>query len=136
VKKLGRPAIFKQSTADLLCERISDGASVRSVCKLQSMPCLATVLKWARENPEFAGQYARAMESRADAKFDELDDVSEQAAKARSSVKVAGLRLKADNMKWMLARMAPKKYGEKLEHSGGIAMSLTQMVEGSLKEDT
>ena len=49
-----------------------------------------------------------------------LDDVSEQAVKAETAVEVAGLRLKADNIKWKLARMNAKKYGDRLqnEHSG------------------
>ena len=56
--------------------------------------------------------------------FEELDDVSEEAVKAETAVEVAGLRLKADNIKWKLARMNAKKYGDKLqtEHSGGLTV--------------
>jgi len=78
------------------------------------------VMKWLNSQESFADQYARAIILRADAKFDELDDVSEEAAEADSAVKVQGLRLKADNIKWQLARMNAKKYGDKIqaEHTG------------------
>ena len=45
----------------------------------------------------------------------ELDDVSEQAVNAETAVQVQGLRLKADNIKWTLGRMNPKKYGDRTE---------------------
>ena len=58
--------------------------------------------------------YARAKEIRADMVFDELDDLCEQAVTAPDAVMVAGLRLKADTLKWKLARMNSKKYGDKV----------------------
>ena len=79
------------------------------------MPALRTVMQWLEKHDDFAQQYARAMLLRADAKFDELDDLSEEAEKAESAVKVQGLRLKADNLKWQLARMNAKKYGDRMQ---------------------
>jgi hypothetical protein len=121
---MGRPALFSPELATEVLTRLADGRSLRSVCGDEEMPSLSTVMKWLRENEAFSQQYAGAREARADVMFEELDEVSEDAASAESAVTVAGLRLKADNIKWKLARMSPKKYGEKIEttHAGAIGI--------------
>lgn len=126
--KVGRPSQYTPEKGALICADMASGMSLRAVCRQPGMPSLGCVLEWVSKYPEFADQYARAAQARADAKFDELDDVSDQAASATSAVKVAGLRLKADNIKWMLARMAPKKYGDKLELSGNAEAPLAVTV--------
>jgi len=78
------------------------------------------------EDQQFGEQYARAREAGAELIFDDLDEVSEQAATAENAVEVAGLRLKADNIKWKLARMAPKRFGDKqsLDVNGKLDVTL------------
>ena len=89
----------------------------------------------------FREQYARAFQLRADAKFEELDDVSDEAVNADSAVQVQGLRLKADNIKWQLARMNAKKYGDKvtaeltganggpIEHTHGLSEATLRLLD-------
>ena len=114
----GRKSEYTPEIADKICEMLSDGYSLRSICRGDGMPHLATVLRWVAQQPIFCEQYTRATLARADAKFEELDEVSEEAVQADSAVTVAGLRLKADNIKWQLARMNSKKYGDKMQHTG------------------
>lgn len=117
---------YTPEMADKICEMLSEGVSLRSICRGEGMPHFATVMRWVAQQPTFCDQYARATLARADAKFEELDDVSEQAATAESAVTIAGLRLKADNIKWQLARMNAKKYGDKItqEHTGADGKDL------------
>ena len=68
---------------------------------------------------------------RADRKFEELDDVSEKAALAKKAVTVQGLRLKADNIKWMIARMNSKKYGDRTVVAGDPGAPLTTKLDMS-----
>jgi hypothetical protein len=103
-----------------IIRRMCEGESLRSVCRTEGYPAPSTVILWTNNDPAFAEQYARARDERADVYFDRIDDVSDSAASAETAVEVAGLRLKADNIKWQLARMAPKKYGDKLELGGGL----------------
>ena len=58
----------------------------------------------------------------------ELEDIGDQAARAQTAVEVNGLRLKADNRKWLLSKLAPKKYGDKLELSGDKESPLTVQI--------
>lgn len=117
-----RNMAFDQATADLICERLAGGESLRAVCRDLRSPSITEVMRWLgnEANANFREQYARAFQLRADAKFEELDDVSDEAVNAETAVQVQGLRLKADNIKWQLARMNAKKYGDKItaEHTG------------------
>lgn len=92
---------------------ITEGESLRAICKRDDMPAISTVMEWLNDDGVFSEHYTRAREAYADAVFDELDEVSEAAVSAGTAVEVAGLRLKADNMKWKLARMNAKKYGDR-----------------------
>lgn len=118
-----------QTHKDEIIARMAAGESLRSVCRTPGFPAPSTVIGWTVADAVFGEQYARACEARADTYFDRLDDIGDAAEAAESAVTVAGLRLKADNIKWQLARMAPKKYGDKLAIGGaddlpGIKQSL------------
>jgi terminase small subunit-like protein len=117
---MGRPSLFTQEVADAICARLAEGESLRAICRDEEMPAISAVMRWLAddEHAKFKEQYARATILRADAKFEELDEVSESALAAESAVQVQGLRLKADNIKWQLARMNAKKYGDKMVHAG------------------
>lgn len=105
---------------EAICEHIVSGTSGESLRDFTTKHGFGynTVLDWINTDPARTAHYTRAREDRADLVFDQLDDVSADAVKAESNVEVAGLRLKADNIKWKLARMSPKKYGEKLAVGG------------------
>ena len=131
-KKRGRPPVYdQQEIKRKICELIAEGASMLEVTRMDGMPSRPVILSWLREDSAFQADYARAREDRADVMFEDLDEVSEAAATAETAVEVAGLRLKADNIKWKLARMNAKKYGEKsqVEHSGQVELTLEQVEE-------
>jgi hypothetical protein len=109
---------FDQAIADEICERLAKGLSLRKILgpgRDAFLPGQNTVFKWLEENAAFAKQYARARELQADAKFDEAWEIAESATV--EDVQVS--RLKIDTIKWQTAKLAPKKYGEKIAHVGG-----------------
>lgn len=110
--KMGRPSDYLPEVADDICALIADGESLRSVCKRKGMPNTTKVMRWLRENPDFREQYAKAMESRADAVFEELFDIADDVAEEPAAISKAKLRI--DTRKWALSRMSPKKYGDKI----------------------
>lgn len=111
-QKTGRPSDYLPEVAADICSLLADGESLRKVCERPGMPNKSTVFRWLAAHEEFRDQYAKATETRADAifegMFDIADDVKEEAAA------VAKARLRIDTRKWALARMNPKKYGEKV----------------------
>lgn len=119
---------YTPEKAAAVLSRMREGESLRKSC-LAAGVNKSTFLLWVDGNPELADQYARARMEMLDAQAEELEEIGDQAVSAATAVEVAGLRLKADNRKWLLSKLAPKKYGDKIqtEHSGsiGIAKALT-----------
>ena len=118
----GRPSEYTREIAEEFCNRLSEGLSMRTVCKADDMPSGVTIFKWLRDYPEFLKQYEQAKVNSADAHLEtieELGDLAIQEAKevdAKSSnAVVSAYKLKADNLKWYMSKMKPKKYGEKLD---------------------
>lgn len=109
--------------------RIEEGESMFKACKANNV-APSTLCRWMNEDASIAERYARAREVRAEVIFDELDTYTDEAANAADQVKVAGLRLKVDTLKWKLARMSPRKYGDKVEQTviganGGPVQTVT-----------
>lgn len=132
---MARPSDFSPELATEICRRIAEGASLRKVCQADDMPDKATVLRWLaiRVNTEFRDQYARARELWADGLFDETLEIADDATNDVKIVETGDMaievvnheniqrsRLRVDTRKWAAARLAPKKYGDRIvnEHSG------------------
>ena len=121
---VGRPTDYSQEKASLICSRMAEGESLRSICRDDSMPALSTVFLWVAKHSEFSEQYKLAMASRADAMFEDMIDIADD---GRNDYIVSGegeerfntehvqrSRLLLDTRKWMLSKMLPKKYGDKI----------------------
>lgn len=130
---VGRPSTYNEDIAALICGRMADGESLRSICRDESMPALSTVFLWVSKHSEFSEQYKLAMASRADAMFEEMFDIAddgqndwmEKLDKEGNSYgwtlngeHVQRSRLRIDTRKWALSKMMPKKYGDKLDDEG------------------
>jgi hypothetical protein len=123
----GRPTKYSQKLADLICERLAEGESVRTVCKAEDMPAPSSVFKWLREVEGFSEQYARAKQEAADAMAEELLDIADDGSNDWMEVQhgdssfwktngeaLQRSRLRVDTRKWLMSKMKPKKYGERL----------------------
>ena len=104
----GRPSVYTQEIADTICLRISEGESLRSICRGDDMPAKSTVLLWAANDKDFSDQYTRAMLCRADHHFDEVLEIADD-----EDLKPDDKRVRVDARKWVLGRMNPKKYGDR-----------------------
>jgi hypothetical protein len=102
--------------ADHICKRLSEGESLRAMCKDDDMPCQSTVFKWLAAEPAFAEQYARAREAQADCMADEIQEIADEVA--NDATAVARNRLRVDARKWLASKMVPKKYGDTLAIGG------------------
>lgn len=122
----GRPPVHdKEFQKNALCKWLESGNSLLQYCKVPGNPCTAFFLDLLAVDAVFASQYARAREVGADAICEGLDDVSDAAVRAENAVEVAGLRLKADNIKWKLSKLAPKKYGDRLNVDATVEAKIT-----------
>ena len=128
---MGRPTDFNTEIGDIICERIADGESLRSICDDENMPAKSTVFRWLSLNKAFSDQYARAREAQADSLADDILNIADtpmvgQKTKTTSDGKteisegdmIEHRRLQIDARKWLAGKLRPKKYGEKLELAG------------------
>ena len=122
-KNNGRPTIFSIKLGDKICQRLSEGETLRKICKDKKMPSQSTVYYWLldEDKKKFLELYIRARESQGEVFFDLIDELSAQSVKdirgddKSDSARVNARKLQVDTLKWRLARMSPHKYGEKLD---------------------
>ena len=118
--RAGRPSAYSDTTADEICERLTDGESLRQICRDEHMPDKATIFRWLNDERfrGFRDRYAHAREAQADALFDELVEIADDTGELDDNVKVQRARLQIDTRKWVASRLAPKKSSEtnKIEH--------------------
>ena len=135
IKPMGRPGLYTPELGDEICRRLAEGESLNSICKTEGFPAESTVRSWIVDvKHPLTASYTRARElgylKMADELLDIADDstndymdrvgkdgevtrVLDQEAMARS-------RLRLDTRKWMLSKMLPKVYGERLELAGKV----------------
>lgn len=126
--RAGQPTKYNPELTERICERLSDGQSLREICKSEGMPSRATVLRWLRVHDEFRDQYAQAREVQADTIVDEILEIADDARNdwmERQGDDGAGVqvnsehiqraRLRIDARKWVAAKLRPKKYGDRVQ---------------------
>lgn len=145
-KPTGRPTLYSDELAADICGRLCSGESLRTICRDDDMPACSTVFKWLNARPSFVEHYARAREVQADAIFEDILDIADNATndwmerRAEKGEEDKGWqangehiqrsRLRVDARKWMAGKLAPKKYGEKtaLELSGKDGAPLVPVI--------
>ncbi len=122
---MGVPSTFTQEVADEICALLVSGDSLRKICRMDGMPAKATIFTWLNNNKEFQDQYTCARAKQADAIFDEMLDIADDSENdyidlgdGREVVNQEAIqraRLRIDTRKWVLGKMKPKKYGDKID---------------------
>lgn len=102
------------------------GNSVRQACRDVDLP-IATFLDWAETDAERSEQYARAREIQVENMASEIKDLADEPLKKMYTMGKNGSvterldpadvqhkKLRVDARKWLLSKVAPKKYGDRL----------------------
>lgn len=131
----GRPTDFTIEITKEICLRITEGESLRQICRDPKMPARRTIHYWLiegvednspKEKKEFLHQYEIATDIRTENMFDEILDIADDSSNDWMEVEqqnghikeipdkenIQRSRLRTDVRKWKLAKMRPKKYGE------------------------
>lgn len=130
---MGRPSSYTRETADQICALLAGGESLRDICRDEDMPPESTVRGWVVDDVDaFSARYTRARDIGLDCENDAMLDVARNGANDYKLVSrgegqpelvpdhehIARSRLIVDTMKWRLSKMAPKRYGDRLELAG------------------
>ena len=148
--KAGAPRRYdRAAVAEHVCSELKRGRSLDDVCRDAGMPHASTFLDWVEEDPQGIGQdYARAREIGYTLLADQILAISDkthewvtiqeldpdgkplfnpdgtpllkQVLMPLNSDVIAHKRVQIDTRKWMLSKMLPKVYGDKVtqEHTG------------------
>ncbi len=114
-----------------------------SICASEGMPVTSVVYNWLTVDKEFSDRYARAREQQAEHFLDEiiaisdetsLDEIMDSEGNPRTNHEaIQRSRLKVDTRKWAMSKLAPKKYGDKIQqeivgaNGGAIQVNTTAM---------
>lgn len=109
-ENIGRPTDYTEQLADAICERISNGESLKHVTDEEGMPSRPTVHAWLIKYSDFLNKYEAARDLQADVYADEMDDIARD-----EKLDVQRARLIIDTRKWTASKLKPKKYGDKID---------------------
>lgn len=112
----------KKEKFDAVINAMKSGKSLRKSC-IEANTSRQAFHNWVEESPENIDQYARARTLMIDAIADDTLNIADAELQENSEGKVDSAmvqkqRLRVDTRKWLLSKLAPKKYGDKLELSG------------------
>jgi hypothetical protein len=126
---VGRPTSYTPELVDTICERLAQGQSLVEICRDGDMPSRNAVYAWLARHPEFHDKYARARQVQADAIFDEILEIADDASNdwmerggegdlgwQVNGENIQRSRLRIDARKWMAGKLKPKVYGERVLH--------------------
>lgn len=134
----GAPSKYSEQLMLEICEHIANCVPLRTIAGMEGMPSVQTMMAWLADEakPEFLEHYARAREAQADKMAEDILAIAdEECTMVRSdkhgsrdddgegrtevvfdATAVARNRLRVDARKWLASKMAPKKYGEKVQN--------------------
>lgn len=132
------PGAVSQPDFDAVCEAMATGMSARKACEQVGVhpgcfwACLAV---YDRGEPTEKGlvaaerrdQYIRARDAALHAMADAVIDIADAVDEERGAA-VNKARLQVDSRRWLLSKLAPKVYGDKVdvEHKGNVTLQLSK----------
>lgn len=127
VRKPGRPSTYSHAAAERICARIASGETLRAICRDDDMPSWTAVYRWMEARPEFSERIARARELGFDAIAQETLEIADETAHDTVATEqgerpntewIARSRLRVETRLKLLAKWDPKRYGDKVQHTG------------------
>lgn len=104
---------YTPEVADRICNELMAGKGLNTICQGEDMPAESTVREWVQDDRDgFASKYARARAIQAERFADELIQLADRASDSETA---QVQRLKIDTRKWVISKILPKKYGDKVE---------------------
>jgi transposase-like protein len=106
---------YTREFADEVCRRLAEGASLREVCRDHGM-AESSVRQWVRDNRDnFAMRYQTARVLQVEAWSDLIIEIGN-----RDDLDAQEKRVRIDSLKWLMSRIVPKKWGDRLLVAGDV----------------
>ncbi len=146
---MGGITTYTAEMAGRICERLTYGESLREICRGPEMPAASTVFKWLSEQEDFSEQYAKAKEAGIVALAEDILDIADNGTndwierngdeKDKESYQYNGeaiqrSKLRVDARKWILSKLAPKKYGDRVQTDLTVTKKVEHMTDEELDD--
>ena len=131
-KTRGVKTTYTKEIADSICEQLSIGVPLREICRQEGYPKWRTVYDWLAKDDEFSTRFAHARDVGHEALAQECLDIADNAENdwmlrenkdgseswQLNGEHVQRSKLRIETRLKLLAKWNPKKYGDKVTHSG------------------
>ena len=135
--------LYSPEIAETILERLGDGEGLIAICRDDGMPSDGAVRHWvATDHDGFAAKYAQARARGYERLSDEILELSDDNSRdvrvgedGRETVDyevVARSRLRVDSRKWLLSKLLPKTYGDKIDVNHGGDVGVRNMTDEQL----
>lgn len=134
---MARPTLYTLEIGDRICALIATHAKSLEKCLdlEDGLPEYRTVCRWIFNNEEFRQKYARAKELQQELKGEEIEEIADDDGKDETNPeRIQRAKLRIDTRKWLMSKLAPKKYGDKTTHSNDPENPLPSQVTVVFKE--
>jgi hypothetical protein len=110
---------FSEEVFAEMLERIACGDSVRAICDEPGYPSRKTFYGWVLRKEDLRERYETALVARHYALADETLEIADEPvgsleSGATDTGAVQKQRLQVDTRKWILSKLVPKKYGDRV----------------------
>lgn len=111
---MGRPSSYSEEIAEKIFDRLIQGESLRRICRDDSMPSYSSVMRWQNSSVDFESKCARARILQADL----MDDLILEEAEKCDETNFQAAKVRISAYQWRASKLAPKKYGDRMQHTG------------------
>ena len=145
-----KPWVYDEAIALEVCERLSEGESLRSICEDPRLPSHQTIYKWAAVQPIFKTAYARAREAQMDKWSDDIVEIADDAKndyvdrigkdgeveRVPDPELMQRSKLRIDTRKWVMSKLAAKRYGDKIDVNVSATVEVSALSDAELEART
>ncbi len=122
---------YTRQIADTICTRMSEGESLRAICRDPGMPSEGTVRGWAvRDVDGFAERYRAARILLMEYWSDEIVAIADD-----GQLDPRDRQIRTSVRQWIMSKIAPRRYGDKVQIGGDVDSPLRIMYQQTSLED-
>lgn len=114
---------FNEEVFSQILHRMENGEAVTAICRDQSLPEYSVFASWVNSSPERFHRYARARQIQADYYADETVEIAD------NETNMIRARNRMDARRWFASKVAPKKYGDRIQNEINAHISQTVKVD-------
>jgi hypothetical protein len=106
--------LYTPALANTICRRIAEGESLRAIFRDPEIPSEGAIRGWAREDRDgFGSRYRLARELQLDHWADVIIDIADDGDRDPRD-----RQIRIEARKWIMSKLAPRKYGDRLLVAG------------------